>query len=90
MIEPQSMQLGESALTLKLTLVLAPRDAVIAARADLAPLPLPFPFPLACPFARQHRQRAALMAMALKCPLFPYQLTSPGSAAGAGSLLRRP
>ncbi len=46
MIEPHSAQLGESALTLKATFVLAPRDAVIAATAVPAarPFPLPFPF----------------------------------------------
>src|SRR6187549_3021797 len=46
MIEPQSAQLGESALTLNETLVVAPRDALKA----LSPLPEPFPFtfPLRC------------------------------------------
>ncbi len=43
MIEPHSAQLGESALTLNATFVLAPSDAVMAATAA-CPFPLPFPF----------------------------------------------
>ena len=42
---PQSAQLGESALTLNETLVVAPRDA--RGRRPL-PEPLPLPFPLVC------------------------------------------
>jgi len=45
MIEPHSAQLGESALTLKATFVLAPSDAVMAATAVPAACPFPLPFP---------------------------------------------
>ena len=45
MIEPHSAQLGESALTLKATLVLPPSDAVMAATAVPAACPFPLPFP---------------------------------------------
>src|SRR4051812_44455902 len=52
MIEPQSMHDGESALTEKLTRVVAPRLAEMAFTAELgAPFEWPLPFQLVeCPF----------------------------------------
>src|SRR5262245_22047796 len=49
MMLPQSAQLGESALTLKATRVVAPREATIGLVLAV-PLPMPFAWPLACPF----------------------------------------
>ena len=46
MMLPQSAQLGESALTLNETLVVAPRDAVAAP----VPCPMPLAWPLPLPF----------------------------------------
>ena len=82
MIEPHSAQLGESALTLNATFVLAPSDAVMAATAVPAvpaacPFPLPFPFEYPLPITGKGAAAGESAPTDMADTLRPPDATSP-------------